>query len=257
MSVAVRALRFTPVKGTRLRELERVELGGDGVPGDRQFYVVDGRGRMLNSKVVGDLQTIVSEVLDGRLRLTFPDGRVLEDEVPDGELVSTRFYSDERSQPLVGGPWSEALSDYLGRSVRLVRAGGAGRGVDRGADGAVSLISRASLALLASEANVETIDPRRFRMTIEVDGLAANEEDSWVGRRVRIGAALVRFGGHVGRCLITSRDPETGVIDVPTLDVLAGYRGNVEATEPLPFGIYGAVLEPGTVAVGDPATLVD
>jgi uncharacterized protein YcbX len=252
----VRALRFTPVKGTRLHDIERVELGTDGVAGDRRFYVVDERGRMLNSKVIGALQTIVAEAPDGRLRLTFPDGRVLEDGVRDGELVATRFYSQPREHPVVAGPWSEALSDYLGRPVRLVRATSDGRALDRGPEGAVSLISSASLAALASQAEVESVDPRRFRMTVEVDGPAAHEEDMWVGRSVRIGTALVRFRGHVGRCLITSRDPDTGTVNLPTLDVLRAYRGDVEATEPLPFGIYGEVLEPGAVAVGDAVELL-
>ena len=92
-------------------------------------------------------------------------------------------------------------------------------------------------------------------MLVEIDGVAAHEEDEWVGARVRIGEVLVRFGGHVGRCLITSRDPESGVVDLPTLDVIRDYRGGVDATEPLPFGIYGEVVEPGRVAVGDPVSV--
>jgi uncharacterized protein YcbX len=90
-----------------------------------------------------------------------------------------------------------------------------------------------------------------------VDGLAAHEEDRWVGKRARIGNATVEFGGHVGRCLITSRDPETGEITLPTLDVLGDYRRGIETTEPLPFGIYGQVVTPGAVRVGDAVGLVD
>jgi uncharacterized protein YcbX len=61
----------------------------------------------------------------------------------------------------------------------------------------------------------------------------------------------------VGRCLITSRDPETGVLDLPTLDVLGRYRGAADTTEPLAFGIYGAVLASGCVRVGDRVLPVD
>ena len=61
----------------------------------------------------------------------------------------------------------------------------------------------------------------------------------------------MRFGGHVGRCLVTSRDPETGEVDLPTLDLLGAYRRDLDTTEPLPFGIYGEVLVPGVVRVGD------
>ena len=65
-----------------------------------------------------------------------------------------------------------------------------------------------------------------------------------MGRRgVRIGPALVRFGGHVGRCSTTTLDPESGRPDLPTLDLLRFYRGELDTTEPLPFGVYGEVLE--------------
>ena len=100
-----------------------------------------------------------------------------------------------------------------------------------------------------------SVDARRFRMLVEVEGVDAHAEDAWVGMRAQIGGALVEFAGHVGRCLVTSRDPDRGRIDLPTLDVLRQYRGEVPATEPLPFGIFGAVVEPGTVRVGDPVSL--
>jgi uncharacterized protein YcbX len=179
------------------------------------------------------------------------DGSMVEDDVRVGEPVLTRFFSQRKEARLVDGPWSEALSKHLGRSLRLVEGAQEG-GVDRGADGAVSLISCASLARLASVGGVDSLDPRRFRMLIEIDGVDAHAEDGWVGNgSVRIGSATVAFTGHVGRCLITSRDPDTGVVDLPTLDILGSYRSGVGTTEPLPFGVWGRVVAPGAVAVGD------
>ena len=126
--------------------------------------------------------------------------------------------------------------------------------VDRGRHGAVSLVSRASLQALADVAGERAIDARRFRMLVELDGVAeAHEEDTWIGEKLRIGAALVRVRGHVGRCLITQRNPESGRTDLPTLDLLRSYRGDLDTSEPLAFGVYGEVLEPGRVAVGDAA----
>ena len=94
-------------------------------------------------------------------------------------------------------------------------------------------------------------------MLIEVDGVDAHAEDGWVGRPVRIGEAVVRPRGHVGRCVITTRDPDTGDGDLPTLKLLAGYRRDLDTTEPLAFGIYGEVLEPGAVRLGDPVAVAD
>jgi len=253
-------LRSTPVKGTRLHTVDRVELTPDGMSDNRRFYVIDDRNRMINSKIVGELQTVIADYSDGdrRLRLELPDGRVVEGEIRLGDEVDVRFFSMQRKGRLVEGPWSEVFSEVAGRPLRLVERSSAGGGVDRGKGGAVSLISRASLARLAEAGGVESVDARRFRMLVEIDGVEAHAEDGWVGDGpVRIGEAVVAFAGHVGRCLITSRDPDTGKVDLPTLDILKDYRGSLDTTEPLPFGVCGRVVSPGTVQVGDEVTPPD
>jgi uncharacterized protein YcbX len=246
--VNITALSITPIKGLQLQRVDQIELGRSGAVGDRRFFVIDERGRMVNGKVIGELQTVIADTADGRLRLTFPDGEVVEDEVRHAETLTASFFSQPVEARLLDGPWAAALSEHVGKGVRLVEAEGS---VDRGAIGAASLISRASLERLAAEADVADVDPRRFRMLIEIDGVEAHAEDAWVGRSAKVGEAVVRWRGHVGRCLITSRDPESGVIDLPTLDVLGEYRRDLETTEPLPFGIYGSVQESGRVRVGD------
>jgi uncharacterized protein YcbX len=87
-------------------------------------------------------------------------------------------------------------------------------------------------------------------MLVEVAGLEAHQEDSLVGGRARVGEALVAIHGHVGRCLITGHDPDTGEPNLPTLEFLV-YRERLPTTEPLAFGVYGEVLEPGRVKLGD------
>jgi uncharacterized protein YcbX len=250
----VSALAITAIKGTRIRAVDRIELGTLGALGNRAFYVIDARGRMLNGKQVGALQSVVADYdpAAGRLGLSFPDRVSVEGPVRYGPTLATRFFSLERDTRLLAGPWAAALSEFVGQPVRLVKSEIA---VDRGRQGSVSVISRASLQRLAAVAGQDTVDARRFRMLIEVDGVPAHGEDSWLGRRVRIGPALVAMHGNIGRCLVTSRDPETGDVNLPTLDALGRYRRELVSTEPLPFGIYGGVLEPGQVAVGDPVSL--
>ena len=58
--------------------------------------------------------------------------------------------------------------------------------------------------------------------------------------------------GNVGRCAVTTQNPDTGVPDLDTLRVLGEYRGDVETSEPLPMGVWGEILEPGRVRLGDP-----
>jgi uncharacterized protein YcbX len=250
--IVVVALATTPVKGMRVQSPTSLELGPDGVADDRRFYLVDERGRLMNGKHVGMLPSVEADYAAGTrtLVLTLPDGSVVDGTIELGEPIDTRFFSRAaRARPVLG-PWSQALSDHFERPLRLVENAGQAS-IDRGTRGAVSLMSRASLAALAQVAGEDAVDARRFRMLVEVDGVAAHGEDEWIGRGVRIGAALVRVHGHVGRCSTTTRHPENGLVDLPVLDLLRSYRGDLDTTEPLAFGVYGEVLEGGRVAVGD------
>ena len=256
MGISVTGLSITPIKGTRVRAVDDIRLDRFGVRENRRFYVIDHRDHLVNGKRLGELTALVSDYDHERrrLRLEFPDGTVLEDTIGQGPLVKTWFFSQESLARLVVGPWSNALTEYSGHPLRLVEAQSAG--VDRGMAGVASLISRASLGRLAQEADQDDIDCRRFRMLIEIDGIDAHAEDRWVGQTTSVGDATIRWRGHVGRCLTTSRDPDSGEIDLPTLEMLRNYRAELESTEPLPFGIYGEVVEGGTVTVGDRVAVV-
>jgi uncharacterized protein YcbX len=256
MAITVTALAIAPVKGTQLRPVDSVQLDRHGVRENRRFFLIDDKDQMVNSLRLGPLHSVVSsyDSSSRRLSLTFPDGRVLEDEVRLGEEVITSFYSEPMPARVVCGDWSDAISRHVGKSLRLVEAGKQGA-VDRGVDGAVTLISRGSLERLANQADRPGVDVRRFRMLIEVDGIDAHEEDRWVGRTIEVGDAVLRGRGHVGRCAITNRDPESGEITLQTLKVLGSYRRGLDTTEPVAFGIYGEIVRPGTIRVGDAVTL--
>jgi uncharacterized protein len=252
---AVSALSLAAVKGTRLQTVGEIELGPNGARGDRVFYVIDARARMRNAKQIGELQAVSADYDPAlqTLSLSFPGGDRVQGQIGYGELVETRFFSERMPARPLEGPWSEALSQFLEQPVQIVAP--EGPAMDRGWEGAASIISSASLRRLASVADRDSVDPRRFRMLIEVDGIDAHGEDAWMGRRLRIGAALVEVLGNVGRCLVTSRDPDSGEIDLPTLDLLRSYRRETESTEPLPFGVHAAVVQPGRVRLGDPVVL--
>lgn len=260
MPARVAWIAYTPVKGLRLRNLQEVELTEIGIPGDRRFHLINERGHLTNGKRVGALQQVSADWDEpsGRLTLRFPDGSVVEDHVrTNGAEVTTSFYGRPVEGALVDGPFSQALTDFTGETLRLVQPHDAGVGIDRGREGAVTLLSEGSLATLAEVAAVGGVDQRRFRMNVGVAGVEPHAEDEWIGRGVQIGEALVRPRGHVGRCLITSRDPESGEIDLDTLKLLASYRRDLDTTEELAFGVFGEVEQPGRLRVGDPVLLPD
>jgi uncharacterized protein YcbX len=238
----------------RLVSVEAIELETTGVRGDRRFYLVDDDGGLVNAKRVPPLLTVRAAVEDGRLSLRFVDGTVVEGEVQRlGAHVETNFFGRPVVGRVVDGPWAEPLSELAGRPVRVVRTEREGDGYDRGARAGASLVSTASLEALRAASGVEQpVDGRRFRMTIGIDGLEPHAEDGWIGSRVRVGGAAILVREHVGRCAVTTRDPDTGIRDLETLDAIAAYRAGVPTVEPLPFGVWCEVVEPGSVVVGDP-----
>jgi MOSC domain-containing protein len=258
---AVSRISVAPVKGLALVHPDEVLLERTGVAANRRFHIVDAEGRRYNQLRNGALVQIRPEYEPhgGRLELAFPDGTVATGEITLGDEVTTDFYGRPVPGRYVEGPWSDALSSWARRPLRLVQSA-PGLAVDRGR-GHVSLVSKASLAELARSAGQdEPVDGRRFRMLFEVDGCSPHEEDSWIKRQLRIGGALVRLRGDVGRCAITTQNPETGRPDFDTLRTIAGYRertSNEAGKEHIPFGVYGEVLEPGRVAVGDSVELVE
>jgi uncharacterized protein YcbX len=240
-----------PVKGLAVRQLEECELTEAGITGDREFFLVDENDRLVNSKGLGALQQIVPrhDREAGSLTLAFPDGSTVSRELGfDGSLVA-KFWGETVDVRAVDGPWSDAISDFAGRELRLVWA--SGPAPDRRLSGAATLLGTGSLRELARILRVDEVDGRRFRMNFGIDGLGAHEEDEWLGRRVRLGEAVVVPQGNVGRCAVTTQNPDTGAPDLDTLKALAAYRRVIETTEPLPFGVHAAIAEPGRVRVGD------
>jgi uncharacterized protein YcbX len=246
-----------PVKALHVVNTDEVELTHAGVAGDRRFWLVDRNRRRVNGKDHPELMRVQPQWDEAsrRLALAFPDGSVVAGDVEPGEPFEAALYRTPHPSRTVPGPWQEALSEFVGEPLTLLwsERGAQDRGNDRG--GWATLISRGSLEQLGMEAgSTEPVDGRRFRMLFEIDGVEPHEEDTWLGSRVAIGDAVIVPLGDVGRCVVTTCNPDTAVSDLDTLKVLAGYRRD-GVVEPLPFGVYCDVAVPGRVRVGDAVRL--
>jgi uncharacterized protein YcbX len=248
-----RVARFnvTPVKSTALHHPDRIRIERWGAAGNRDFFFLDEDGKLFGGSKLGRLVRIRAEhdPETDVLRLDLPDGVRLEGPAAaDGETLEVNFWGRTVTARVLEGPWAEYLSRYAGRDLRLARVERAGDGNDIRP---ITLVSLASVAELARQGGADgPLDPGRFRMTVEVDGLDPHEEDGWDGRRVRVGGATLLVGEPVPRCVVTTQDPSTGDRDFPTLSVIKRYRGVIDGE--LLFGVYASVLEPGDVRVGDP-----
>ena len=258
---SVSRISIAPVKGLGLVHPDEVMLEEAGVLENRRFHIVDADGRRFNQLRNSALVQIRPDYDAERdhLALSFPDGTRVEGEIALGGEITTDFYGRPVTGHVVHGPWSEALSRFAGRPLRFVQSA-PGRAVDRGR-GHVSLVSAAPRAELGRRAGRDgAVDGRRFRMLFELDGCEPHEEDGWVKRHLRVGDAVVRIRGDVGRCAITTQNPETGEPDFDTLRAISGYRPwteNEAGKRHIPFGIFGEVAEPGRVAIGDTVEVVE
>jgi uncharacterized protein YcbX len=251
----VARLSIAPVKSLGLVHPESVLLTERGVAEDRRFFLIDATGRLMDRLVIGRLVRIAAWTdPDGTvLRLTFPDGRVVEDAVTPVDPLVTHMYGREAHGHTVAGPFAAALSAFADREIRLVRTDAPGGTRDHHP---ATLISDGSLDQLGQHLGVGAVDGRRFRMLMELEGGAAHEEDGWIGRRVAIGDAELRISAPVPRCAITTQDPDTGERDLDTLRTIIAYRGLRDGTD-VDFGVWGEVESPGRIALGDEVRLLD
>jgi uncharacterized protein YcbX len=125
----------------------------------------------------------------------------------------------------------------------------AGRGMTDTDYPSVSLISLASNRALAEHMGVD-LSPLRWRGNIWLEGLKPWEERDWIGRRLRIGGAVLEIIEPKERCMATTANPATGERDADTLRALMAVHGDKN------FGLYAKVVEAGEVNVGDQAELL-
>jgi uncharacterized protein len=246
--VTVSQLAIAAVKGMRLHGTSEIRIGQHGVTGDREFLVVGEDGKLLltgRTPALVQIEPVWDRAQDV-LALRFPDGRVVQDTPEPGAFAVTTMY-DGREIPgrIIPGPLSAALSGFLGREVHLFRREPEHIGHD---DQPVTLMSEASLKALAPECSGAAPDPRRFRMTITMTGADAWAEHGWGGQKVAIGEAIVQVIAPVPRCVVTTRNPDSGATDVRVLHALARLRGKNDVT----FGVWCDIIHPGAIRIGDP-----
>lgn len=108
----------------------------------------------------------------------------------------------------------------------------------------ISLLSLSSLAALGAAAGV-ALQKHRFRGNLWVEGWAPWAERNLVGKRLKVGAAVLEVAMPITRCRATCANPESGAEDVETLDWLTRLNGDTL------FGLYATVIDGGEIAQGD------
>lgn len=248
----VASLRRYPVKSLQGEEVDVVLIERDGLAGDRSWGIYD--------ETTGKILTARRE--PGLLLASASLGADVEPSItlPSGELCAG-----------MGAGTDEALSDWLGKRVRLVPAARAPAGrAEYFADATddtseaiewtmppgrfvdalpVLMLTTASLLNGARLYPAGTWDVRRFRpnVLLDVDG-EGWVEDGWCdGRSLQVGSAVLVPVQPCIRCTMITR-PQPGLND--DRDIFRTLARNHHGT----FGVWTTIQTPGRVRVGDTLT---
>ena len=219
-----------PVKSMASESLEAIDVGWNGLAGDRRWAFVRG----------------------GLERSGFPWLTIRER--PEMWHYQPRFEdaSDpERSVTMVRTPEGQdfdvvdpLLAQELGHDARVIKQG---RGIFDTMP--LSLITTQTIAALGASVGAN-LEARRFRPNLLIESLDGGDapEDAWVGDVLRIGGMRMRVDKRDKRCVVINVDPVTTMRDQSILRSVAQERQSC-------LGVYGNVVEPGRVSLGDPVTI--
>lgn len=221
-----------PVKSMAGEDLDEVQLGFDGFPGDRWYaFVKDGDNGAFPWLTARDVPDLL------RFRPVIRAfGRKLELDVVTPEGATYDITSDQLR---------DDLSTRAGRPVHLHSNR---RGNHDAA--ALSLITLATVRALAGSAGVPA-DHRRFRMNLVIDSdLPPFAESRYLGRVLRCGDARFAVTKQDVRCEMITLDPATGA-RTPAVLAETGEQNDACA------GVYLTVLAAGALHCGDKVALED
>lgn len=250
----IEAILRYPVKGLGPEHLYRVDVpSGGSIPFDRTFAVAHGetafdpaRPRYLkkqhflmlmkNPALAAIRTTFDAE--SGFMKAVMPSGRVFQGDL---NLIEKRHELEQLLDEHAG-------RESRGGPPRIVSANDH-RFFDTDAH-YLSLINLNSVAALGEVLDMP-LDPLRFRGNLHVSGLPAWEEANLVGRDLVGREVRFRVAERITRCMATSVNPETAVVDVNVPYMLRRHF-NTNC-----MGLYLSVAKGGRIAVGETLQVAD
>jgi len=242
-----------PVKSFQGLEVDHLEIDPSGVDLDRAWGLIDSSsGKVMTAKRTAEMLNATAT----DHRLTLPDG------------VTYEF-----DDPAI----HDALSAWLGRDIRFVSAAEAGdvsyeMTFDPPNDDAEvfdiptpsgTLLDLAAVHVVASATLTACSDAypeldwnvRRFRPNLLLDlAIDAWEEQTWNGKEIQVGSAVLRFTMPMVRCALPLRAQPGGIGREPGLFKALS---ELNPLAPNHFGMCCDVVEAGRLEVGDQVYLAN
>lgn len=219
-----------PVKSMSSETLETIDVGWNGFAGDRRWAFV--RGGMERSGFPWLTIRERPEMWNYRPHFADPSD-------PEKSVTMVRTPKGEDFDVV-----DPSLADELGFDARVIKQG---RGIFDTMP--LSLITTQAIAALGASVGRD-LEARRFRPNLLIEPVNGGDapEDAWVGDVLRIGGMRMRVDKRDKRCVVINVDPVTTEKDHSVLRSVAQERQSC-------LGVYGNVVEPGRVSIGDSVTI--
>lgn len=274
MSVTVSSLFIYPVKSLAGVALQEAKVLPTGLQGDRQWMLVDAKGRFVSQREIPKMATIKTDFDGSTLTLSYP-GRnsvsVSLEQKPASPLQNYQIWKDivvGFEEDLSVNQWlTEVLGEFRGSELRLVRFNNdSQRKVGakyleqqesdlKLADACPFLITCESSLQALNQKLPEPIPMDRFRANIVLTGTEPFEEYQWHSLvSDDLNFAMI---GPCQRCPMTSIDQTEGVIASPGQPLQTLMNDFPVGEKTLPYFGQHAHLpakETGVLKVGDVVT---
>jgi uncharacterized protein YcbX len=239
-----------PVKSLQGEKLNHVELGRQGLLGDRAYALIDKEnGKVVSAKNVRLFPNLL------QCKAVYLQNPTMDQPVPPVQITladGTTICSESANA-------DEALSAYFDRDVTLVRVDAAQGHIHFMDAYPVSVITTSTLENLNSLSPETNFDVRRFRMNIVIKTYESGfVENSWVGRAIDVGTNInLQIVKPDARCVMTTLAQDDLPKDLNVLRTLVKHNAvkiNEKGEEPC-AGVYAFTSGEGLISVNDDVTL--
>lgn len=269
----VARLRRYPVKSMLGEDVPHSDVDAAGLTRDRRLALIHtGTGKVASAKnprTWRALPTLSAEVLDGSVRITFPDGTSIMDDDPSADDVLSAFLDQPvtlTATPPPGASLDRAVPEEVLRAgvtaevpVKVISIAGSSPAGTFFDFAPLHVLTSSTLAEIAAHSPSGTADTERYRPNIIIDTLTPGfTENDWRDRDLRIGTDLViRVVSRTSRCAIPTLKHGALPRDPWALRVLANHNRVIPRGDRNPepcAGVYATVVNPGHIGEGAPVS---
>ncbi|EPJ49258.1 MAG: hypothetical protein OFPI_25630 [Osedax symbiont Rs2] len=264
-SAYVSSLAIYPLKSSAAISCETIEVLGTGLLGDRRFMLTKADGTFVTGRTHPKITSINSYYSGDNLVLQHSscEDFVLAEENFSSGYISTSVWGTSFLGRGCGTAADQWISELLAEPLRILYFGEqSDRAVKKHeqhqlgfADGFPLLLTNDNSLQHLNQRLPAPVSMANFRPNICIVGLPAWGEDEWA--QIRIGDVLFELPKPCSRCIFTTVDPNTQLLDknVEPLKTLTSYRQEQDGTNVM-FGENMLALNSGSIKVGDKVEVI-